>query len=91
MQIEDFFNVTSDSLEVLQRLKCWSNPINLTLLLFCDTNIYCENSSCSSKAHLRANFPTWYCQVWHVLSFFISAYRDRYILFKFDMFSWSTS
>ena len=23
----------------------------------------------SSKVHLRANFTTWHCQVWHVLSF----------------------
>ena len=49
-QVENFFNVTSSKknsaillkskeaikLKYLNRLKCWSNPISLSLLLFCD-------------------------------------------------------
>ena len=31
--------------------------------------IHCENSSNCLKAHLKANWPTWHSQIWHVLSF----------------------
>ena len=47
-------NLTKPLSSKLQRLKRWSNPISLTLLLFV-IPIHCENSSYSLKVYLRAH------------------------------------
>ena len=42
--------------------------------------IHCENLTYSLKVHLRANYPTWHCQVLHVLSF---SYISLPVLFDY--------
>ena len=102
-QVEDFFNVTSDSFvknsaiqpksNIAFKLK-YFNLLNVAVIPlvwlyhFSGIPILCENSSYSLKAHWRANCPTWHCQVWHVLSF---SYISRPVLLKADKSSWSTS